>query len=63
MKQEEIENDFINKSVKRFSKLPKHLVFALGEEKVSYNELTQIIAWCLPTGVPVISFYDHKDGK
>lgn len=61
MKQEEIENEFITKSIKQFSKLPKHLVFALGEEKVSYNDLAQLIAWCLPTGVPVISFYDHKD--
>ncbi|XP_065222335.1 dehydrodolichyl diphosphate synthase complex subunit nus1 [Planococcus citri] len=61
MKQEEMENDFISKSIKQFSKLPKHLVFAIGEEKVSYNDLAQLIAWCLPTGVPVISFYDHKD--
>lgn len=56
------DSEFIEKTVKNFSKIPKHLTFALGEEHVSYEDLVQIILWSLPAGVPVLSFYDHKDG-
>lgn len=55
------DSEFIEKTVKNFSKIPKHLTFALGEEHVSYEDLVQIILWSLPAGVPVLSFYDHKD--
>lgn len=63
MKKDETENELIEKSVKSYPKIPKHLTFGMGEESISYDDLVQLIVWCLPTGVPVISFYDHKNGK
>lgn len=62
LKKYHADSEFIEKTVKNFSKIPKHLTFALGEEHVSYEDLVQIILWSLPAGVPVLSFYDHKDG-
>lgn len=63
LKKYHAEAEFIEKSIKCFSKIPKHLTFALGEEYVSYDDLVQIILWSLPAGIPVLSFYDHKNGE
>lgn len=60
-RKEEFEKKLIEESVKAYSKLPKHLTYAVGEDKVSYEDLVQLIVWCLPAGVPVISFYDHRN--
>lgn len=58
----QLESELIEKCVKNYSKLPRHMTLILGEESVSYEDLIQIIVWTLPTGIPVLSFYDHKNG-
>lgn len=56
------ENDLISTSIKSYSKIPKHVVYVLGDEGISYEDLVQLILWCFPAGIPVIGFYDYKDG-
>jgi hypothetical protein len=57
------EAEFIERTVKNYPKIPKHLTFAVGEESISYEDLVQIILWTIPAGVSILSFYDHKNGE
>lgn len=58
-----LDSELIAKNINSYSKIPKHITFALGHESSSYEDLIQIIVWTLSTKIPVLSFYDHKDGK
>lgn len=58
----QLDTEQIVENVNLCSKIPKHMTFALGNERISYEDLVQIIVWTLPTGIPVLSFYDHKNG-
>lgn len=58
----QLDSELIVKNVNQCTKIPKHMTLALGNESVSYADLVQIIVWTLPTGIPVLSFYDHKNG-
>ncbi|XP_071445386.1 dehydrodolichyl diphosphate synthase complex subunit nus1 [Hetaerina americana] len=55
----EEELKIILKSVKRFNKLPAHLAIIIVNEKISYNDLANIIIWCVAARMSCVSFYDH----
>lgn len=58
------ESELIERTIKFYPKVPKHIVLAVGEEQIYYEDLIQIILWCFATdGISVVSFYDHKNGE
>lgn len=42
-------------------KKPNHLVLIIGEDVILYNDITQIILWCMIAGVSFVSIYDYKN--
>lgn len=42
-------------------KKPNHLVLIIGEDVILYNDITQIILWCMIAGVSFVSVYDYKN--
>lgn len=42
-------------------KKPNHLVLIIGEDVILYNDITQIILWCMIAGISFISIYDYKN--
>lgn len=54
-----IEN-YIQLRIIHLDKLPAHIVIILGTEQPSYSDLSNIVFWCIASGIPYITFYDHK---
>ncbi|KAF7268225.1 hypothetical protein GWI33_018683 [Rhynchophorus ferrugineus] len=50
----------LEKDVHRRKKLPNHLTVLLGQENPSYNDLANIVVWCMLNHIKFLSFYDHK---
>uniref|UniRef100_A0A8D8YMF2 ditrans,polycis-polyprenyl diphosphate synthase [(2E,6E)-farnesyldiphosphate specific] n=1 Tax=Cacopsylla melanoneura TaxID=428564 RepID=A0A8D8YMF2_9HEMI len=42
-------------------KKPNHLVLIIGEDVILYNDITQIILWCMIAGISFVSIYDYKN--
>lgn len=42
-------------------KKPNHLVLIIGEDVILYNDITQIILWCMIAGISFVSVYDYKN--
>lgn len=45
---------------KYLTKIPSHLAVILGVELPDFKALSNIIFWCLSTGIKDISFYDYQ---
>lgn len=50
----------LSSAKEKLEKLPYHLVFIIGNEKMSYPDLAKMIFWCLAAGISYLSFHDHK---
>lgn len=48
--------------ISRYEKLPSHIGIIIDEEVVCFQQLANVIVWCLALGVPHISIYD-TDGE
>lgn len=48
--------------VSTYEKVPNHLSIIIGVESPSYKDFTKLIVWCVQSGIPHISFYDHYNG-
>ncbi|GAB6033382.1 ditrans,polycis-polyprenyl diphosphate synthase [Chamberlinius hualienensis] len=57
--QEETVNQ-LTSTLKSFTKLPEHVVLLLGEDGLSFPDITNIIKWCMTAGIRHISVYDHE---
>jgi len=44
--------------VKSLEKLPKHIAFLLLEDDLHYNDLANLIIWCISADINVISLFD-----
>jgi len=44
--------------VKNLSKLPKHIVFIVLEDQISYTDLASVVIWCIAAEINVISLFD-----
>ncbi|XP_044739218.1 dehydrodolichyl diphosphate synthase complex subunit nus1 [Chrysoperla carnea] len=53
-------DNYIHLRILHLDKLPAHIVIILGTEKPSYSDLSNIVFWCIASGIPYITFYDHK---
>ncbi|XP_046399581.1 dehydrodolichyl diphosphate synthase complex subunit nus1 [Ischnura elegans] len=51
-------NQILN-SVKRLNKIPAHLAIIIVNEKISYNDLANIVIWCIAARISCLSLYDH----
>ena len=54
------EAEVLIRSIKGVGNLPRHLAVILGHEAVSFVDLVRIVSWCVITGIPYVSFYDHN---
>ncbi|XP_031627134.1 dehydrodolichyl diphosphate synthase complex subunit NUS1 [Contarinia nasturtii] len=54
------EKHFIEMNKRNLTKIPIHLAVILGPELPDFRALSKIIIWCLSTGIPNITFYDHR---
>lgn len=50
----------IDSKFRGLTKVPQHLAVILGPEEPSYKDLVKIVVWCTTSGIPYVSFYDHK---
>lgn len=41
-------------------KLPKHILVILGDEKLTFECMANLVCWSIFAGVNCISFYDYK---
>lgn len=62
-----LHNDIVNNKSTLFLTLinnwkkPNHLVLIIGEDVILYNDITQIILWCMIAGISFVSIYDYKN--
>jgi len=52
----------LKEELKCYPKIPKHLVIIIEEEDISYQDCVKLILWCINSGIPYISFYNHSSG-
>lgn len=52
--------DCLEKDVHSRKKLPIHLTVLLGQEDPSYNDLANIVTWCMLNHIKFLSFFDYK---
>lgn len=53
----------LKEELKCYPKVPKHLAVIIEEEDISYQDCVKLILWCIHSGIPYISFYNHSNGK
>ena len=60
----ELRHEFLpvnkHRSFMKLDKIPTHLTVLLGCEEPSYQDLANLILWCLAARITFVSFYDYK---
>ena len=57
---------FVNNGYSRFLtneelvKVPVHIALVVNEVQISYDDIANIISWCVNSGISYISLYDMK---
>ncbi|CAG9769636.1 unnamed protein product [Ceutorhynchus assimilis] len=52
--------NYLKNEIAKKNKIPKHLTVLLGREEPSFQDLANIVLWCLASRIVFLSFYDHR---
>lgn len=50
----------LKNEIARSGKVPKHLTVLLGQEQPSYEDLANVVHWCITNRIVFLSFYDYR---